>query len=510
MSRVTRSGAPQGGAGEEAGALAPEQGGLAQTIYSHREILVIMSGLMLGMLLAALDQTIVSTALPTITRDLHRVDLYSWVVTSYLLTSTASTPLYGKLGDLYGRKRLFQFAIVIFLVGSVLSGLSSTMYELIIFRGVQGIGSGGLMTLAMAIVGDVIPPRQRGRYQGYFGVIFGASSVLGPLVGGFLVDAASWRWVFYVNIPIGLFALVVVNRVLRADRAHRKAKIDWTGATLIVLGVSLLLVGVQDFGEKGTLTTAAWSYGLGGLVFIAAFLWWEGRVAEPIVPLGLFRNSVFRTCVALAFIAGIVMFGAIVFLPRYIQEVKGVSPTFSGLRLLPLMVGLLGTSISSGLLVSKRGRYRNFVIAGTALLTIGIGLLYFVRINTSSWALSGILIVVGAGIGLFMQITVLAVQNALDISELGVGTSAVTFFRTLGGAIGTSVLGAVLLAQQRADTPADVVRYGPRLGPLHAFVSGMDRAYLYCVPVAFIAFVISFFLREVPLRDRQGAAVPME
>ena len=476
--------------------------------YSHRQILVIMSGLMLGMLLAALDQTIVSTALPTIARDLHGTNLYSWVVTSYLLTSTATTPLYGKLGDLYGRKRLFQLSILIFLVGSVLSGISSSMFELIAFRGLQGVGSGGLMTLVLAIVGDVIPPRQRGRYQGYFGIIFGAASVLGPLVGGFLVDTASWRWVFYVNVPIGIFALVVVNRVLHADRASRDTRVDWAGAALIIAGVSLFLVGVQDLGETGRLSATAALYGVAGIVLTIAFGWWETRAAEPLVPLSLFRNGVFSVCTTLGFIVGVVMFGALIFLPPYIQEVKGVSPTLSGLRLLPLMAGMLLTSIWSGQMVTKWGRYKGFVIAGTALLSVSSVLLLLVRVETSTLELSGILLVLGLAMGLFLQITVLAVQNALPLAELGVGTAAVTFFRTLGGAVGTAILGAVLLAQDRAVTPVVVAHYGRATGGLHAFVSGMDRAYLYCVPIALLAFVLSFFLREVALRDG-GPQVPV-
>jgi EmrB/QacA subfamily drug resistance transporter len=260
-------------------------------VYTHRQILAIMSGLMLGMLLAALDQTIVSTALTTISKDFHRPDLYSWVVTSYLLTSTVTTPLYGKVSDLFGRKRIFQFAIVVFLIGSALSGLSGSMYQLIIFRGVQGLGAGGLMSLALAIVGDVIPPRQRGRYQGYFGGVFGAASVLGPLIGGFLVDQASWRWVFYVNLPIGIVALLVINRVLQLDHQPRKAKIDWGGALLMVAGVSLLLVGVQTAGQDAKITTTALVYAIAGLALIVGFIGWELRVAtEPILPMRLFRN----------------------------------------------------------------------------------------------------------------------------------------------------------------------------------------------------------------------------
>jgi EmrB/QacA subfamily drug resistance transporter len=478
----------------------------APTAYSHRQILVIMSGLMMGMLLAALDQTIVSTALTTISRDFHRPDLYSWVVTSYLLTSTVTTPLYGKISDLFGRKRIFQFAIVVFLIGSALSGLSQNMFQLIIFRGVQGLGAGGLMSLAMSIVGDVIPPRDRGRYQGYFGAIFGLATVLGPLIGGFLVDEASWRWVFYVNLPIGAVALVVVNRVLRLDHTPRKAKIDFTGAALLVAGVGLILVGVQNAGEKAQLTTSSALFCVIGLVLVVAFVLWERKATEPILPLRLFRNGVFRISSALGLITGAIMFGAIIFLPQYLQTVRGVSPTISGLRLLPLMAGLLITSIGSGQIISRTGRYKAWVVAGTGIMGIGIALLTRLTISTNSWVLAGMIFVVGMGLGMFMQTLVLATQNSIDQSDMGVGTSAVTFFRTLGGAIGASALGAILIAQERSKLAADVSRYGAKVGAQQAFTHGMDQAYLWALPVAVIAFALSFLLREVRLRNNLGPA----
>jgi EmrB/QacA subfamily drug resistance transporter len=477
-----------------------------RTVYSKRQIQLIMSGLMLGMLLAALDSTIVSTALTTISRDFHRPDLYSWVVTSYLLTSTVTTPLYGKISDLFGRKRIFQFAIVVFLAGSALSGLSQNMYQLIIFRGVQGLGAGGLISLAMSIVGDVIPPRERGRYQGYFGAVFGAASVLGPLIGGFLVDQASWRWVFYVNLPLGIVALVVINRVLHLDHNPRKAKIDWNGSFFLVAGVALLLVGVQTAGEDAKITTSAIIYCIVGLVGIALFIWWEAkRASEPILPLRLFRNPVFAMCTTLGLITGAVMYGAILFLPQYMQTVRGVTPTASGLRLLPLLAGLLVTSIGSGRLTSRTGKYKIFVIVGTGIMAIGTGLLTLITVHTSFWAFSGIIFVVGFGLGLIMQILVLAVQNAVDYKDLGVGTSAVTFFRTLGGAIGSSVLGAILIEQERTATASSVAAHGKTLGPLYAFTHGMDRAYLWLLPVAAVAFVLAFFLREVKLRGNGPA-----
>jgi EmrB/QacA subfamily drug resistance transporter len=474
--------------------------GAAPGAYSHRQILVIMSGLVLGMLLAALDQTIVSTALTTISRDFHRPDLYSWVVTSYLLTSTATTPLYGKISDLYGRKRIFQFAIVVFLIGSALSGLSQSMYQLIAFRAVQGLGAGGLMSLALSIVGDVIPPKDRGRYQGYFGAVFGASSVLGPLIGGFLVDYASWRWVFYVNLPIGAVALVVINRVLKLDHVKRHAKIDFTGAALLVAGVSLLLVGISDIGDAGRVTGTALAFVIAGVVLAVSFVGWEFKAAEPILPMRLFRNDVFRVTTALSLITGAVMFGAIIFLPQFMQTVRGVSPTLSGLRLLPLLAGLLLTSIGSGQLISRGSGYKKYVVGGTALLVIGTVLLTRIHVTTSFWAISGIIFVVGFGLGLFMQTTILATQNSVDASDMGVATSAVTFFRTLGGAIGASVLGAVLIAQEKATVAGQVAKHGPKEGALYAFTAGMDRAYLWAIPAAVIAFVIALFLREVKLR----------
>ncbi len=480
--------------------------------YSHRQILLIMSGLAMGLLLASLDQTIVSTALTVISEHFHRVDLYSWVVTAYLLTSTASTPLYGKISDQFGRKRIFQVSIVIFLIGSALSGLSQSMYQLIAFRALQGLGAGGLMTLAFAIIGDVIPPRERGRYQGYFGAVFGVSSVVGPLLGGFLVDQASWRWVFYVNLPIGIVGLVVINRVLKLDHKPRSSKVDVAGSLLIVSGISLLLVGVQIAGNAAAITATAWAYALPGLALIGAFVWWERRAAEPIIPLRLFRNSVFAVSNTLAFITGTTMFGALIFLPLYLQSVRGVSPTISGLRLLPMLAGILLTSISSGRLVSKWGRYKHFVIAGTLLLTVGVATMTQITSTTSAWPLAGMLFIVGLGLGLFMQILVVAVQNAVPVVDMGVGTASVTFFRTLGGAVGSAVLGAVLILNEKSSLPGYQRKYGANSPAAvhHAFTFGMDRAYLYALPVAAAAFVLSFMLREVKLRSGadMGAATP--
>ncbi len=470
------------------------------TPYSHRQIMVIMSGLMLGVLLAALDQTIVSTALTRISQDFHRPDLYSWVVTSYLLTSTASTPLYGKLGDLYGRKTIFQIAVVIFLLGSALAGLSQSMLQLIVFRGVQGVGAGGLISLALAIIGDIIAPRQRGRYQGYFGAVFGAASILGPLIGGFLVDQASWRWVFYVNIPLGVFTLIVIQRVLTITYAHRTVRLDVFGALLLVSGVSLFLIAVQDAGQQARITETIWILAGIGLALIVGFLGWERRAAEPILPLRLFGNAVFRVTSALSLVTGAVMFGAVIFLPQYLQLARGISPTLSGLRLLPLLAGMIVTTIGAGRLVTKLGRYKIFIVVGTGVMTVGIALLALIRLDTNGWVLSAMLFVVGAGLGLFIQNTVLATQNGVGIADLGTATSAVMFLRTLGGAVGASSLGAIIIAYQRSHLVGDIEHYGPHDGPLQTFVHGMDRAYLWAVPVGLTAFALSFFLREQRLR----------
>ncbi|HET9059662.1 MAG TPA: MDR family MFS transporter [Acidimicrobiales bacterium] len=494
-----------GRAAGDVGRAAGDVGGAPSEGYTHRAILVIMSGLMLGMFLAALDQTIVSTALPKISQDFHRTDLYSWVVTSYLLTSTVTTPLYGKISDMFGRKAIFQFAIVLFLAGSALSGLAGSMIQLIIFRGVQGLGGGGLFAVALSIVGDVIPPRDRGRYQGYFGAVFGVASVVGPLVGGFLVEQISWRWVFYVNLPIGLVALVVINRVLRSDRRRSTARVDIAGSLLSVGGVALFLVAVQSAGQDRRITATSAAFGVVGLLLVALFVWWETRASEPIVPLRLFRNGVFAVSSVLSLVTGAVMFGAIIFLPQYLQFVRGVSPTMAGLRLLALLVGILFSSIGSGQLISRRGTYKVYVVVGTALVAVGMYLMSLISVTTSSPVLYGMMLVVGLGLGLFMQTLVLATQNSIAIRDMGVGTSAITFFRTLGGAIGAAVLGAVMIDQRDSLLPADVAHYGKALGTAHAFTTAMDRAFLWSVPVAIIAFAISFLLKDLRLRTSAGS-----
>jgi EmrB/QacA subfamily drug resistance transporter len=509
-------------------ATVPDAESAPGTGFTHRQILVVMSGLMLGMFLASLDQTIVSTALPTIVGDFHRSDLLSWVITAYLLASTASTPLWGKAGDLYGRKRVFQLAIVVFLIGSALCGAAQNMYELIAFRGLQGIGGGGLISLVFAIIGDVISPRERGRYQGYFGAVFGVSSVVGPLLGGFFVDNLSWRYIFYINLPLGILALVVTNRVLKLPARRRAVQIDWWGALLLVSGVSAALLATQSGGKD--YPWGSWQivglFVLGALL-VVGFVVRERMAAEPILPLELFRIQIFRVSNVVSFISGIAMFGALAFLPQYLQLVHGVSATASGLLLLPLLVGLLIMSIASGRYISRTGRYRWFPLAGTVLVTIGLALLTHLGAHTSLAVVGVYILIFGAGLGLFMQVLTLVVQNSVPMQQMGVATSAVTFFRSMGGTFGASALGAVLTARLMVELPrflprtssvrgGDAVsqviqspqalnalkRSNPALheGIIQAYSHAIDTMFLVAVPVSALSVVAALFIKQVHLR----------
>jgi EmrB/QacA subfamily drug resistance transporter len=389
------------------------------------------------LLLASLDQTIVSTALPTIVGDLGGISKLSWVVTAYLLASTVVGPVYGKLGDLYGRKLVLQAAIVIFLVGSALCGISQNMTELIVFRALQGLGGGGLFVVTIAVVGDIIAPRERGRYQGFFGAVFGVSTVIGPLLGGFFVDNLSWRWIFYVNLPIGVLALAVIATAFQAARDQVPHTIDYLGAVLLAGGLSAIVLYTSLGG-----TTYGWgSPGMialivGGVVLLTAFVFAEARAPEPILPLESFRNRVFTVTSAVGFIIGLALFGAITYLPLYLQDVKGHSPTTSGLLITPMMAGLLITSIGSGQLISRFGRYKPFPIAGTAIAAVGLLLLSRLQVGTSTVAAGAFMLVLGLGLGLVLQVLVLAAQNAVDYEYLGVASSGSTLFRQIGGSIG--------------------------------------------------------------------------
>ncbi|MFI5848641.1 MDR family MFS transporter [Micromonospora chalcea] len=417
-----------------------------------RQIRLLMFGLMTGMLLAALDQTIVGTALPTIVGELGGINHYSWVVTAYLLASTASTPLYGKMADLYGRRPVFLFSIGMFLLGSLLAGLSQNMTQLIVTRGVQGIGAGGLMTLAFTIISDVVSPRERGRYQGLFGAVFGVSSVAGPLVGGYFAET-NWRWIFYINVPLAILAIVVCWHVMRlVPFERREHTVDWIGAALLVAGVSCLLLALSWGGAE-----YAWGSGVivglfaAGVVLGVLFVVQEARTREPILPLRLFRSATFALANAAGFVLGLVMFGSIIFIPLYLQIVKGASPTRSGLLMLPMMAGVIITSIVTGRAISRIGRYKWFPVAGAAVLVVGMLLFQQLRVATSLWAAFGYMVVIGVGLGLCMQSLILAVQNAVSVRDLGAGTSSATFFRSLGGSFGVAILGAVLSSRLTSE-----------------------------------------------------------
>ena len=489
---------------------------------------VIFSGLVLVMLLAALDQTIVSTALPTIAGDFGGLSHISWVVSAYLLAATTATPLYGKLGDLYGRKVVLQSAVLLFLAGSALCGAAQNMTELIAFRAVQGLGGGGLIVLTQAVVGDVVPPRQRGLYQGIFGAVFGISSVAGPLLGGFLVDNVSWRWIFYVNLPLGVIALVVLAAVLPRTGRRGEPQIDYLGSLLLAGGLSAIVL-VTSLGGN----TWAWSspqvavVAALGIALLLAFGFVERGAAEPVLPLGLFRNRVFSSAGLLGLIVGFAMFGSITFLPLFFQTVNGASPTGSGLRLVPMMLGLLVTSIGSGRLIARIGRYKPFPVVGTVLITVGFILLDGLGIHTGTLSGSLRLLVLGLGLGMVMQVLVLAVQNAVDYRDLGVATSGATLFRSIGGALGTAVFGAVfsnrLTSQLAGKVPAAAAQNG-RLSPsqlsklppsIHAtyaqaFVNALHPVFLVAAGVTAFGFLVALIIPDLRLRDTVQAAGTQE
>lgn len=485
--------------------------------------MVVVVALMLAMLLAALDQTIVSTALPRIAVDLKGLNKLSWVVTAYLITSAVVTPLYGKISDQLGRKKIFQVAIIIFLIGSMLCGLSQNMGQLIFFRGLQGIGAGGLMALVFAVIGDVIPPRQRGRYQGYFGGVWALSSVAGPLLGGLFTDHLSWRWIFYINLPFGLLALSAIAARLHLPARKIEHRIDFPGATLLAVSVvCLLLVTVLGGNTYPWMSTPIYELAGGGVLAGLLFIAREVRAREPVIPLRLFKSDIFRIASLLSLLSGGVMFGAMVFIPEYQQIVRGYSATKSGLLMLPLIAGMLCAMVPSGRLISKLGKYRPFPIIGTALTTIGLWLFSHIALTTSQAMLSVWMVVLGFGIGMYMPVMTLAVQNSVDRSDMGTATSVVTFFRSMGASFGTAIFGAILTARlthyllvylpaqagahlsmknlQQSTAGLRALPLGIVQDVLQAFAHAFHDVFLWTLPFAILTFGVSWLLRETPLK----------
>lgn len=505
-----------------------------------RRLWIILGTLMLTMLLAALDQTIVSTALPTITSDLGGLSEISWVVTAYLLASTASTPIWGKLSDLYGRKIMLQSSVAIFVIGSILAGLSQNMAQLIATRALQGLGAGGLMVLILAVIADIVPPRERGRYSGLFGAVFGVASVLGPLLGGLFTQHLSWRWVFYINVPLGVAAFLILGAVLHIPFHRRDHKIDWVGAGLLVASVVMLLLVTVWGGQRYEWASPEIiGLAIGGVVTALLFIWQELRHPEPMVPLAMFRLPVMRVSSAIGFVVGFALFGTIVYLPVYLQVVRGATPTTAGLQLLPLMLGLLLTSILSGRLISQTGKYKIFPIVGTGLGAIGIYMLSSMGPDTQFWYIALSAFILGAGLGNVMQVLVIAVQNNVEPAQLGAATSASTFFRSIGGSFGTAIMGAIFTAELSTQIAAhlppgvdqsqlggnitsssEVINSLPPVlhnAIIEAISQAIDSTFIIAVPIMLVAFVLAWFLKEVPLRKRTSiaddltddAAVPM-
>jgi len=484
-----------------------------------QRVRVIFGALILVVLLASLDQTIVATALPTIVGDLGGLTHLSWVVTAYLLASTITGPLYGKFGDLYGRKPTLQVAIVIFLIGSALCGIAQNMPELIAFRALQGLGAGGLLTTTIAVVGDIIPPRDRGKYQGLFGAVFGVSTIVGPLLGGFFVDNLSWRWIFYVNLPIGAVALFVIAAVFHTRTERVEHAVDYLGAALLAGSLTCIVLFTSLGG-----TTFKWRspeiavlIAL-GVVQLVLFVFAERRAAEPILPLELFRNRIFTVCAGIGFIIGLALFGSVTYLPLFLQIVKERSPTSSGLQLTPMMAGLLVTSIVSGRLISRFGRYKPFPVAGTAVATIGMVLLSRLDLHSTTAYTSLAMVVLGLGLGAVMQVLVLAVQNAVDYRNMGVATAGSLLFRQVGGSIGIAVFGAIFSNRLHGELASRLPPGAPvpktvspalirTLPPaahnayVHAVAAALHPVFVVASVIAGVSFLLTWLLREVPLRS---------
>ncbi|MGC4941778.1 MDR family MFS transporter [Kribbella sp. DT2] len=479
----------------------------------------VVVAIMLGMLLAALDQTIVATALPTITSDLGGANHLSWVVTTYLLAQTIMTALVGKFGDLYGRKRMFLISVVLFLAGSCLCGLADSMQWLIGARALQGLGAGGLLVTSTAVIADVVPLSERGKYQGAIGSVFGVSTVAGPLLGGLFVDQLSWRWAFYVNIPLGIVVLIVASFTLPSVKAAVRPKIDYLGILLIGLAATgLTLVTTWGGNEYDWTSPVILAMAVGAVIALVLFVLVEQRAAEPLLPMRLFRSGVFTVCSILSFIIGFAMLGGVTFLPTYLQYVHGASATDSGLQMLPLMAGLLIASIGVGQVISKSGRYRPFPIIGTLLIAGGLYLLSLMANDTSYWTTAGFMLVLGLGVGLCMPVPVVVVQSTVDYKDLGVATSGVSFLRTMGSSFGVAVFGSIYASEvpeklagavpagidPRLATTVEGVRSLPaaaREPVTAAYADALHVVFLTAVPVALLGFVVALFLKQVPLRD---------
>lgn len=499
--------------------------GTASALIGPQRRNIIFVAVLLGMLLAALDQTIVATALPTVVSDLGGAGHQSWVVTSYLLASTIATAVVGKLGDLFSRKSVFQVAVVFFLLGSVLCGLAGSMATLVGARALQGIGGGALMVTATAVIGEVIPLRDRGRYQGALGAVFGVTTVIGPLLGGFFTDHLSWRWAFWINVPVAVVVFVVAIVAIPALARKSRPVIDYAGIALVGLGASGLTLATS-WGGAEYAWTSPMIIGLfvGSLIALAVFVWVELHATEPILPIRLFAGQVFSVCCVLAFIVGFAMLGAMTFLPTFMQFVDGVSATVSGLRTLPMVAGMLVTSIGSGSIVGRTGRYKIFPVAGTAIMCVAFLLLSTMDAQTSFWMQSLYLLVLGSGIGLCMQVLVLVVQNTASFSDLGVATSGVTFFRTIGSSFGAAIFGSLFanflsgriagaLAASgappiAAESPQALRELPPEMAApiIEAYADSLGMVFLCAAPVALVGFVVSLFLKEIPLREMDAVS----
>jgi EmrB/QacA subfamily drug resistance transporter len=444
---------------------------------SRRQKFEILGAVLLALFLGALDQTVVSTAMPKILTDLDGSALYTWVITIYLLTSTITVPFYGKLSDLFGRKPLLMIGIGTFLLGSALSGLSQNMEQLILFRGLQGIGAGALFPISLAVIGDLFSPAERGRYQGLFGAVFGLSFLLGPGIGGLLTDFVSWHWVFYVNIPIGIVSLIVIWRLLPTiKRTGASRDLDYLGAGIFTVAISFLLVGLTNKSGVTNGVANAWTdVTVGGfiafaLVLSAIFLFVESRAKEPIVPLGLWRDRTYASSIVSTFLVSFGFFGAIIFLPRWFQVVRGESATASGYFLFPLLVGLIGSSIISGILVARSGRYKAIVLGGTAVMTVGLLLMTQLTATTEYPVLFAWMFITGVGIGPTLSVFTIIVQNAVPFAQLGVATSNLTFFRQIGGSVGLAIAGTIFGTSLQNRLPGELVASLPQQlqGPAQA------------------------------------------